>query len=429
MTITAATGIWTIGVNWPYPQMIFTSYYNLAVAIKSDGKLALYELTNTSNVWTAVEKVVLGIATNIKSVSVADFSTYYMLSIEEYITNIPDHNLYGKNVSTDAVTLIDISLPAAATCCNFQGQLILGQLLSGDSPWKELSPCSVAWSDIGSIDMNPEDYVVAGFAVMPWDENGNGKVYKVLPLGKGVRVYGDKGICNLIPYTVERVVGFGVGELETPGILSADAIAGDETVHGYVDSNYDFWITDGEKAKNLGYRKQMLTLTNRILVRYDPQNKRFYISDGVLCYIYNQHGMYSSHQCTSSVGNYKNVLCGFFKNNSDTKIRIASNPTDFGVQGNKTIESVEAGVTYDTTADEVMTGSIATKYDYKGDFIQLDYTQLNDRGIFTQKMTGREFKIFLQADYESGAEFSLSSLMAKIKFSDKRNIRGRLNVN
>ncbi|GAG32587.1 unnamed protein product, partial [marine sediment metagenome] len=43
MTISSSTGIWEIGDNWPWPQMIFTSYYNLAIAQKSNGKLSLYE--------------------------------------------------------------------------------------------------------------------------------------------------------------------------------------------------------------------------------------------------------------------------------------------------------------------------------------------------------------------------------------------------
>ncbi len=418
MTISSNTGIWTIGDNWPWPQMIFTSYYNLAIAQKSDGKLALYELTNQSNIWTAVEKISIGKASNVTSVSVADFSTYYIISVEEYIDNNPDHNLYGKNISTGEVTILGTNLPAAATCCNYQGQLILGGLLSNEAPWNSLSHCSVAWSNIGSINMNPEDYVVAGYAFMPWDEKGNGKIYKVLSIGNKIRVYGDRGNCDLIPYSVGRSVGFGVMEIETPGILSADAIGGDEIVHGYVDANYDWNLITRETITNLGYRKFMETLTNRILVRYDKINKRFYISDGVLCYVYSKHGMYSTNQCVSSIGNYKGVTAGFFKDNADTKIRLKTTSFDFSYQDMKTIESVEAGISYNT--DNAFQGALSTKYDYKGSFIQLPWTELNPRGIFTQKITGREFKLHLQSDYEAGAEFNLSSLKAMLKFSDKR---------
>jgi len=51
MTIQSDTGIWAIGDNWPWPQIIFTNYFILGIAQKSDGKLALYEMTNEDNVW------------------------------------------------------------------------------------------------------------------------------------------------------------------------------------------------------------------------------------------------------------------------------------------------------------------------------------------------------------------------------------------
>jgi len=428
MTISAATGTWTIGDNWPWPQMIFTSYYNLAVAIKGT-KLALYELINTANVWTATEKCELGLLTNVISVSIADFGLYYILAVDEVIDDNIDKNLYIKNVSTGNVAELSIAdMPTGTTCCAHQGQLIIGGLYAYEAPWEDVTKCSVAWSDIGSVNMNPEDYVTAGYAVMPWDENGNGEVWKVLSLGKNVRVYGDQGICNLIPYLVNDTAGYGVSEIETPGIISSDAVAGDELIHAYVDNNYDFWVVTSKGPNNLGYRKQMETLTNRILVRYDSHNKKFYISDGVYCFVFNGKGMYTTNQCMSSIGNYNGITAGFFKDNDDTKIRLVTSSTDFGYQSNKTIESVETGMIYDTDADEVLSGAVSVKYDYKGDFMQLPWITLNERGIFTQKVTGREFKIHLQADYESGADFSFNSLIPRIKFSDKRNIRGRLNV-
>jgi uncharacterized lipoprotein NlpE involved in copper resistance len=66
------------------------------------------------------------------------------------------------------------------------------------------------------------------------------------------------------------------------------------------------------------------------------------------------------------------------------------------------------------------------RYDYRTDsFLDGDFVEINDRGIFTSKRTGREFKIVLQSDYESGADFRLNDIKLKIKFSDKRNSRGR----
>jgi hypothetical protein len=205
MTISSSTGIWDIGSNWPWPQVFFTSYYNLAVAIKSDDDVALYELTNSANTWTATEKIVIGTKATIISVDVADFITYYIIMVQLTTGNI----VYVKNPSTGAVTNVASStIPAGITCCNYLGQLIIGNATSPSAPWVSLSPCGVIWSEPGSIGINPENYVAAGYAPMPWDENGNGKVFKVLPLGNTVRVYGDRGVVSLIPYSNEVTSGF-----------------------------------------------------------------------------------------------------------------------------------------------------------------------------------------------------------------------------
>ncbi len=425
MTISSSTGLWTIGNNWPWPQIRFTSYYNLAFAQKADGKLSIYELIY-NNEWLASEMIQVGEASNVISISVADFQTYYLITIDSEIDGAPDRKVYAKNPVTDVVSLLSSStIVMAGTACNHNGQLILGDLMSNEAPWKDISPCSVVWSDIGSIETNPEEYVTAGFAQMPWDEKGNGRVWKVLSLDEKVMVYGDRGFVSLIPYSVERVTGFGVGEMVTPGILSADTVDGSDGVHGFIDNNYDWWIATNDGLKNMGYRSQLKTLTSgRILVRYSSHKKRFYISDGVLSFVYGKKGMYSTNQCVSSIGNYNNILCGFFKDNSDTKIRLVTNTSDFGIQDIKTIESVEVGINY----SEDVRGSTSLKYSYDGSFTKLPWVTVNPYGIFTQKATSREFKFHLDADYTAGEDFHLSSLVAKVRVPYKQNNKGDLNV-
>ena len=430
MTITAATGIWSVGASWPWPQIVQTDYFTLGFAIKADGKLALYELVNTVGTWIATEKIALGTASGITKVNVAGFDKYYIITVEDYITGTVDYSIYWRHPSTGVVTEFGVTdMPAGASCCNYLGQVIIGGLFSSQAPWSTLGQCSVAWSDIGSAEMNPENYVVAGFAKMPWDDNGTGKVWKVLPVGNDIMVYGDKGIAKLKPFTVERTTGFGILPVKSPGLIGSDAIDGDELIHGYVDNKYEWHLISNARSANLGYKKYLKTLTNgQVVVRYNKHRQQFYISDGVVSFVYTKGGMYSTNQCLTSTGVYKGTLCGFVKDNGDAKIRVASTPFNFDHQSLKTLESVEVGASYETTADELLYGAISIKYDYKGGFTQLPWTQLNERGIFTQKATGREFKVHLQANYESGAEFSLSSFLTKLKFSDKRNIRGRVNA-
>jgi len=423
--ISSITGTWAIGANWPYPKLFFTDYYIMAVAVKGDN-LALYDMTNSGNVWTATERVDFGVKSAITNVDVAGFNTYAVIVVNKGATKA----VYEKNYSTKAVTLTAVTtIPGGNSCCNHNGRLVIGGLYSTGAPWSGLTACSVAWGDIGSNVMLPgivsgTSDLTAGYAKMPWDENGNGQVFKVLGLGDQFMVYGDRGIAALRQIVVADKPAINTNHLGKIGVISNYAVNGNDNIHGFVDRDYDWNIVTSEGIKKLGYRNYMSLLTGTISVTYEESNNRFYISDGTYSFVYNGIGMYSTHQCVSSIGRYKNILTGFVKTNADTKIRIETSPFDVGIQDMKTIESVETGMVYETTADKILTGKVLTKYDYKGDFTSADYITLNDRGIFTQKTTGREFKILLEADYEAEATFRFNSLKAKVKFSDKRNSRG-----
>lgn len=423
MTIESDTGIWTCADAWPWPKLIVTEKKILVFTNKEDACVSCYELININNQWIATEIGVVGTIDNIQAVSVALFNDYYILCIHRRIHDVDDSIIYYRPTTSDALSIMPEALmPRGTTCCSFLGQLLIGGLHTTTEPWKDLPIASVSWSAVGSIEMLPESNVGAGYAVLPWGENNNGSVWAMNQLGNNVNVYGDSGWCALTPYAKGKITGFGVSDIIQPGLLGVNSFAGSARVHGFVNSNYDWCLVTKDGVKNLGYRNYMKTMSDDLVVSYDKHRQRFYISDGSLCFVYTKHGMYSTHQCVSSIGDYKGLLVGFFKSNEDTKIRLETTPLDFGHQSHKTIEAIEAGLTYDTVADEVVSGKLSVKYDYKGDFVTLPLTQLNPRGIFTQKATGREFKIHLEGDYEADADFSLSSLDAKIKLSDKINI-------
>jgi hypothetical protein len=107
---------------------------------------------------------------------------------------------------------------------------------------------------------------------------------------------------------------------------------------------------------------------------------------------------------------YKGISCGFTKANADTKVRLKTTAFDAGIQGYKTLEQVEAGLNY----GKDMTGMISIKYNYGGSFTSTPGVTLNNKGIFTRKATGREFKIQLEGDYDSTKELQLSSLSCEV---------------
>ncbi len=431
MTI-VGNGDWTVGTDWPWPQIHFTENYIVGIAL--DGTdLKVYELYCNGDDWYSVgEKGRIGPVARILNVDVASFGPYYIIAASGLNGTVPWYKMMqrqmGTSLSTETVYPVNANImPYGRTVCNFRQQAIIGGLSSNVKPWLGLGECSVAWSGIGTNDCRYGDGQdkTAGAMKMPWDENGHGKVYKVLPIGNAVRVYGDRGILDLVP--TEN--SFGRRPHGGMGIINENACAGDELIHGFISNQNDFWLSTEEGVKKLGYRKHLETLTNdRIIVKYEPVYRRFYISDGTLAFILSEGGLYSTHQCMTSIGVFKGTLAGITKANADTKIRLATTEFDVGNQSMKTVESVEFGANYSTSTDITLTAALSTKYEYKGDFIDLDYVTLNERGIFTQKITGREFKLKMQATYDSDGEFSLNNIRTKIKFSDKHNIRGRISA-
>jgi len=427
--LVTVSGSWDIGSNWPYPQIFLLSNYLLAVALESTN-LSLYEITESSGTYTAVKVVVLGVAARIRNISIADFGEYYVITASglngsTQVTEVYQRTAYAA-AALGAVTEItdSTSFPTASTCCNFRGQLILGGLVTTQAPWTTLGPCSVAWSGIGHsspVFSHGNDHS-AGMLRLPWDFNDKGFVYKVLPLSNKVKVYGDRGICDLIPFTVEPVVGFGFGNVIYTGLVGPTAVAGNENKHCFIDRNYNLWLSTPEGDKNLGYKKHMETLINgQIIISYDPVNDRFYISDGVKCYVLTQFGLYSTHQLPTSVCDHNGTLFGFILTGADNNIRLTTSDIDFKYQSLKSIESLEWAV----NADFTLFSSIHYRYDYLTDYTEAQPVELNDRGIATRKITARDFRFQLEGGYYSDASFELSSLIAKVKFVDKRNIRGR----
>lgn len=426
-TISAVTGTWAIGANWPYPKLFFTDYYIMAVAMKGNN-LALYDMTNANNVWTATERVDFGLASGITNVDIAGFNTYAVIVVNKGATKV----IYEKDYSTKAVTSTTVTTrPAGNSCCNHNGQLVIGGLYSTGAPWTGLTKCSVAWSDIGSNIMLPGNVngtsdLTAGFAKMPWDENGNGNVYKVLSLGNLIMVYGDKGIASIKQTIISEYPAAETTIMNGTGIRGNYSVAGNNKMHGFVDNNFDWNIVTAEGIKNLGYRNYLSLMTGTIVVSFDSSMNRFYISNGIVGYVYCSTGMYTTHQCVSSIGRYKNILTGFVLAGLDDNIRIKTVAVDAGIQDMKSVESVETGIVYDTVANESVYGKMLVRYDYRNNtFLEGPLVEINERGIFTSKATGREFKIVLQGKYEKDADFRLNNIKLKMKFVDKRNSRGR----
>lgn len=429
MAIGGDAGTWTVGTNWPWPQMVITDHYVLGFAINGSD-LNVYELINSAGTWTATMVGRLGYSSRVTAVDVASFGqTYFITTVGTYSSQRVCRIFYRNQMETpDSDTVIEISsglVPAGTTCCNFKGQLIVGGLQSNDYKWKDLGPCSVAWSGINHGEFDPAVTPDAGFMKMPWDRNKEGLVYKVRSLGDKIRVYGDRGIAELTPFSHDKVVGFGRKLVDMTGIISYGAMDGDELIHGYIDRNYDFWTDVEGNRTNHGYRKHLVNLTGTVRVSYDATDKKFYLSNGTVCYVFNGFGMYTTHQCMTSAGNYNGIRCGFIKDNSSSAYAFETTGFTTNSIGVKSIEAIET----DMMSEQAISMGLKAQYDYASSFVTGPSQLINKNGSYTHPVSGRAFKVYMSGTYDATKPLSMSQMIAKLKYIDKRTLRGRLNVN
>ena len=442
MAITDAggNGTWTIGNNWPWPKIYFGRNYTLAFVIGLSSELWVYELyCTTGDAWTATAIKSLGAIANIDSVSIADFGEFYAVSKFGITSNVAYLDGFLRDPSARIVDLPTSSVPSFGTCCNFNGQAIIGCIKhSDDDHWGDLGYNSVAWSRIGRFNfriapigdgdvgqdgklwLQPD----AGYMNMSWGEWRTGIVHKVKKLGKGVMVYGDGGSSFLHPVN-EPTVTFGLKDSVGPGVLSANHVAGDENGHISIDQDNELWKVSDSGFEKLGYKDYLDSLTNAdIHISYVPGRQRYYISDGSTGFCLTPYGMYENHQLASSVGLYRGTLAGFFIDSADYKARVETDRFDFNQRGMKTISGIEVGGSFYDAADTALEVSLKYRYDHKSTtFSQTGWVDLNPEGEAVIPVTAPEVKMLLRAD-DYRETLNLDYIKPRIKMSDRRFIRG-----
>ena len=421
------TGIWN-SVTWPWPQVKFLEYYTLGFAL-IDTHLHMYELTcNSSDVWIATDMQDLGVSTNINQIDVAESGTFYIVAIYGKPGGVPTIDSYIRNpgTATPLITQLPATrIPEGMAVCNFNGQFLIGGILpAGSDEFADMRLNSVAWGQIGRMEYRIDNVTTrtAGYMNMPWGEYKSGLVYKLKKIGNKVLVYGDGGKAFLVPYS-SPVSGFGLDtKLPSAGIRSGWHVDGDDSIHAFIDTNYDLWVvTQDYKFEKLGYRefmKGMITVADT-KISYEPHTKRFYISNGVEGYVLTEQGLYSTNQFVTSIGNYRGkVLCGFFSTGEDSKYRLVSDTIDFKIRGMKTIEMMEVGCDSD--------GDVSMAVDYRHNknsaFTRSTWKVTNARGGAAIIQTAPEFRLCLESD--TYVNMNVDYINVSVKVVDKRMIRG-----
>jgi hypothetical protein len=270
---------------------------------------------------------------------------------------------------------------------------------------------------------------------MPWSDWDEGMVHKVAKLGKGVMVYGNGGRAALVPYSTQLATGFGLKPLAGPGISKGFHMAGDEHLHGFIDTNNEFWVVDANlEFQKLGYKEFIDDMQAEndveaadlpIIVSYNRYDKRFHISGVSSACILTEFGLYSCHQSSTGIGRYRgSVLSGFQKDLGDYEGRISVDKIDFNVRGLKTLDVLEFGADYKPSGSYIPYGGVDFKYTHSDAFRSSDWIRLNNEGIVHPIVTANDFRVKFKVDDYRDGDPKLDSIKLRWKLVDKRAVRG-----
>lgn len=444
----AITG-WTVD-DWPFCMVKFLDYYTLIFKEDGTNGVDIYEAyCGTDDAWDATKVGDLGTINAPTAyplgIDIADFGWFYAMSYSEISSSSLGVYCYVREPGIASATTAVRALPTDAcpefiTCCNFKGQPLIGGVISDEEDWTRLGQCSVAWGAVGQWEFRPYKNRTAGFIRMPWSDWDEGLVYKVQRLGDLVMVYGNGGRAALRPYSQELATGYGlVDEIMGPGISKGFHFAGDYQLHGYVDTNNEFWLVEpGPKFTKLGYKEWFTDLLDEntaiaagtpMVVSYDAMNRRFYIGGYSSGYVLTEWGLYSTHQSCTGVGNYRgNVLCGFVKELADYEGRIKFGDIDFTQRGFKTLDHIELGIDYTPSGSETVTAGADTKYTSSESWRTGSWIRVNAQGMAFSGKTAADFRVKAKvSDYRDGSP-KLDSVKVRFKVGDKRSIRGMYNA-
>jgi hypothetical protein len=402
----------SITVDWPFPQLFIGSTYRVMA-----DKNTIYQVDAS---WAKTSKV-----TSVTTGGVwhwADFGDYFIMTNGSHIIDLDHGTIAAQNTpptwtKSTSIARTELDIPRCGTYCNFNGQLIGGNV---KSTWHSCGINHLVWSRIGNADMNPTRANEAGYKKAPWE----GEIHKVISLGispeKGVMVYGDNGILYMFP--AEQTFGF--RELSGVGIPSRGAAGGDNTKQVFVDSDDFLWMVGPDLQLNkLGYQEFMSKMTAaNIVISHDKLLDEFYISDGSYGYLLTKNGLCQVFQYPTSVHSVDGVSYGTLDVDGGAdaaKAKVCTGNLDFSLRGKKTVKNFLSGV-HDTAG--TLVGHVKFRDTINGAFQALDSVQAPD-GVVYQTVSGFEFQCYLESS--AYGNFNLDHMDVNYQVDDKRALRRR----
>ena len=372
-------------LDWPFPQ-IFIGHEHWLLCTRTK----IYSLDGTLTPTLQLTVAAGG------TWHFADFFTYGVL------TNGTVTVVYNT-VSSSWEVSDGVLIPTLTTVANFNGQIV------------GATANVFKWGRIGYASFVIDQSNVAGERPMPW----SGEIYKILPLGVGLVIYGSNGI-GLVRFkdTVPGLV-----KVLRYGILSREAVGGDETLHTFIDTAGNLrQITEDFQVSGPLYQEFFSPMIgNEVVVSYNAQDGDFYICDGVSGYVKTSEGLGETNQLTSTISTLAGELVGVTSLGVTTST-VETDSMDFGVRSRKTIDITEVGYSG--------SGSVQVSIGYRlassESFQYTEWVDVNAEGIVTLPIAGIEFKVRVKCSSYIG--FKIHYITLRVKFDDNRANRGISNA-
>jgi hypothetical protein len=432
-------------VDWPFPQLFQTDS-----GLYMGNKTGIYKLAYTGGKWigTALSSAIytegitwpwtiangplFPVFASGDCLVYYDYDSTYWAVWNKYYHSVTRH---GTRWSHDWENPVSV--------CFFKGQIITcGSTIASASP--SFSRI-VRWSEIGQFDFLGVTATTkkntAGFTYAPTDDAEI--LLRCLPLEHVVVIYGTFSTFALAPVN-RPAVTYAIKPVKSVGIANPLAVGGNLEKHLAVDRYGYLWLikrmatlggSDEVEMKKLGYNEFFEDSVKTVSVVYNSMEDEFYISDGVRSFLYNDLGLTEIGKCITSFVDYRNTRVtneltdlvtiydnpvGFVRPLSEQELQYSTDILDFGINGIKTIESVDIGGSFGLkTVAEVM---VQWRNDKRGSFRDTPWKRCSPEGFVSPLVSGVEVKINLRLSTYTDVE--LNNITVKWKISDKRFIRG-----
>ena len=309
------------------------------------------------------------------------------------------------------------NIPHFSTCCNFNGQIFAGDILSD---WHGMGRNSVVWSKIGEADFNPGISNVAGFATLLT----TGRVMRVKKLGDNVIVYTESDIFQFSP----RNTTFGIKHLARAGIPNKRAVEGDDTLHIFVDTEGNLWrIHENLQIINMDYQEWLedLNLAN-ITISMDEKRKEFYITDfqNNNVYLYSLFGLSTVNIVPSSIWVINGIVYGSYISNSNNFWEIVTDSLDYNERALKTLQTIAVTGNFSLNLTFCSVGWANDFQRDRDSFTWRPQERLNPYGQYSPIVSGMDFRIRLYGEGLTNT-MNIEQITMAVQYFDRTIIRSR----